>query len=174
MKDLLVNYSLSEIVLFFIFLVVAVKELISLIDWFRDRLKKVYDKDYSAKEEHEKLENEIEDISDGQKKVDTGLIEINRHFEKVDSFIEMLVESDKESIKAYITEKHHYFVYEKEWIDDYSMECLEKRFAVYQREHGNSFVKGLMNEIRSLPKQPPTEIEHKYSGTAEYIRNANN
>ena len=49
---------------------------------------------------------------------------------------------DKEDIKAFITLQHHKFVYEQEWIDDYSMECLEKRFAIYEREHGNSFVLG--------------------------------
>lgn len=169
MKDILANYSLSEIVVFVVLLMIAVKELISIVDWFKERARKVYDKDYNAKEEQERLENEIEDLSklyDEKKNIDDT-------FDKINSLIEMLIESDKESIKAYITEKHHYFCYEREWIDDYSMECLEKRFAVYEKEHGNSFVKGLMNEIRSLPKQPPAEDEHKYVGTAEYIKNAN-
>ena len=83
--------------------------------------------------------------------------------------IELLTESDKEDIKAFITNQHHHFVYQQEWIDDYSMECLEKRFAVYEREHGNSFVLGLMNEIRALPKRPPVEIEHRYACTAKYV-----
>ena len=53
------------------------------------------------------------------------------------------------------------------------MECIEKRFAIYEREHGNSFVKGLMNEIRALPKRPPADIEHMYIGTARYITETN-
>ena len=99
--------------------------------------------------------------------------EADDRFKKIEDSIEMLIESDKEDIKAFITLQHHKFVYEQEWIDDYSMECLEKRFAIYEREHGNSFVLGLMNELRALPKRPPREVEHRYIGTAEYIKKAN-
>lgn len=84
----------------------------------------------------------------------------------------MLIESDKESIKAYATERHHFFVYEQGWIDNYSLECLERRFVIYQHENGNSFVEGLMDEIRALPKQPPEQYKHKFDGTATYVKNA--
>lgn len=176
MKDLLANYSLSEIAFFLVIVVVAIKELVQLIDWFKARLKQIYDKDYAAQEEHEKLENEIEDLNKfyGEKKVvDEGFAKFEKAFEKVNTQIEMLIESDKEDIKAFITSQHHHFAYDKGWIDDYSMECLEKRFAIYEREHGNSFVEGLMNEIRALPKRPPTDIEHKYIGTANYVNKTN-
>lgn len=176
MKDLLASYSLPEIVVFVVMLAFACKELVSIVDWFRERIKKVYDKDHQVQEEHEKLESEIEDLNKfygERKKIDNAFAETNKTFEALNNQINMLVESDKEDIKAYITEKHHFFVYEKGWIDDYSMECIEKRFAIYEREHGNSFVAGLMNEIRVLPKCPPADVEHKYIGTAEYIRKAN-
>lgn len=176
MKDLLANYSLSEVVLFLIIAAIAIKELIQLIDWFKCRVKNAYDKDHEAQEEHEKLENEIEDLNklyDEKKIVDEGFKKFEEAFKKVNDQIEMLIESDKEDIKSFITVQHHYFVYEKHWIDDYSMECIEKRFAIYEREHGNSFVKGLMNEIRALPKRPPADIEHMYIGTARYITETN-
>ena len=110
---------------------------------------------------------------DEKEVVDDGFAKVDKRFEKIEEFIEMLIESDKEDIKSFITTQHHKFVYEQEWIDPYSMECLEKRFAIYEREHGNSFVLGLMNEIRALPKCPPCDIEHRYIDTAEYIRKAN-
>ena len=96
----------------------------------------------------------------------------NNSVDKINDSIAMLIESDKESIKAYVTERHHFFVYEHGWIDDYSMECLERRFLIYQHEHGNSFVEGLMDEIRALPKQPPEQYKHKFDGTATYVKNA--
>ena len=67
--------------------------------------------------------------------------------------IETLIESDKDDIKAYITKEHHYFVYQKGWIDDYSLDCIERRYDHYVAEGGNSFIKGLMEEIRNLPKK---------------------
>ena len=69
--------------------------------------------------------------------------------------IDMLIESDKDDIKAYITSKHHHFCYEQKWIDDFSLDCLERRYAHYTEEGGNSFIKSFMEELRSLPKSPP-------------------
>ena len=175
MEELFTNYSMSEIVIFMVVLAFAVKELVTFIDWGRDRLRKVYDKDYKSIEERKKLEEEIDDLNkfySEKKKVDDTFAKIDRTFEKINERIDMLIESDKEDIKSYITEKHHFFVYGQGWIDDHSLECLERRFAVYQQEHGNSFVEGLMNEIRALPKQPPEADKQKYIGTAEYVRNA--
>ena len=56
----------------------------------------------------------------------------------------MLIESDKDDIKAYITREHHFFCYEQGWIDDFSLDCLEKRYAHYKIEGGNTFIDGFM------------------------------
>ena len=69
--------------------------------------------------------------------------------------IDTLVESDRDDIKAYITKEHHMHCYEKHWIDDFSLDCLEKRYKHYADEGGNSFICGFMQELRSLPKRPP-------------------
>ena len=83
--------------------------------------------------------------------------------------IDMLVESDRDSIKAYITEKHHHFCYQVGWIDDFSLECLERRFKHYRDEGGNSFIGGFMDELRNLPKgsaiqdlSKPMDHDHDY------------
>lgn len=175
MEDLLSKYSGSDIVLFIIILAIAIKEGITLIDWIKNRITQVYDRSYHEIEEKEEIKEEIKDLNkfyEEKQVVDEGFAEIKETFKSMQSQISMLIESDKESIKAYITEKHHYFVYEQKWIDDYSLECLEKRFAIYEKEHGNSFVLGLMTEIRELPKVPPQD-EKKYAVTAEHIRKAN-
>jgi hypothetical protein len=65
----------------------------------------------------------------------------------------MLIDSDKDDIKAFITREHHYFCYQKGWVDDYSLDCVERRYAHYEQEGGNSFVEDLMKDLRKLPKQ---------------------
>lgn len=69
--------------------------------------------------------------------------------------IDMLIDSDMDDIKSYITKEHHYFCYQKGWIDDFSLDCLERRYQHYEDEGGNSFVGRLMGELRDLPKSPP-------------------
>jgi hypothetical protein len=42
--------------------------------------------------------------------------------------IKNLTKSDRDAIKAYITKEHHHFCYEAGWIDDYNLDCIERRF----------------------------------------------
>ena len=174
--EFLSEYSFAEFLVFALIFILAIKEGFNFVDWVKAKVRKSTNKAIEEKKEHDKIEEEIEDLNkfyDEKEVVDKGFADADKRFKKIEDSIEMLIESDKEDIKAFITLQHHKFVYEQEWIDDYSMECLEKRFAIYEKEHGNSFVLGLMNELRALPKRPPREVEHRYIGTAEYIKKAN-
>ena len=78
--------------------------------------------------------------------------EVDATLTKLIEKIDQLTGSDKDAIKSYITEKHHFFVYKQGWIDDYSLDCLERRFEHYKEEGGNSFIEQEMNDLRSLPR----------------------
>lgn len=144
MTQLLNNYSLHEILIFLIVLALGIKGFITFWDWAVDRLRKIFHKENQQDLDREK----IHQLNENQEKL---IDNVSKLTEKID----MLIESDKADIKAYITEKHHHFVYDKKWIDDYSLDSLEKRFNHYVEEGGNSFIGGLMSEIRQLPKTPP-------------------
>lgn len=165
MEKLLTNYSPTDIIMYTVILCLAVKGVVSFIDWACDRVRRYYDKDYDEREEIDTIKQDVDELKEAKEHT-------NNSVDKINDSIAMLIESDKESIKAYVTERHHFFVYEHGWIDDYSMECLERRFLIYQHEHGNSFVEGLMDEIRALPKHPPEQYKHKFDGTATYVKNA--
>lgn len=158
MEDLLTQYSITEFLVFIVILALAIKEAVSFIDWACGRIRKVTDKDYEAKEEQKEIEDKIgglEKFYAEKERVDKGFEEIHAEIQKMNARIDMLIVSDKEDIKSSITDKHHFFCQEQGWIDDYSMECLENRFAVYQKEHGNSFVETFMEDLRRLPRKPP-------------------
>lgn len=150
MEELLARFELTDIIIMLTLLIVGAEKLIKAIDWLRARFRKSYDEENTLKEEVEDLNKFYEE----KKVVDEGFAKVNERIDKICDLVDMLVESDKESIKAYITERHHFFVQERKWIDYHSMDCLERRFAIYEREHGNSFVEDLMNDLRQLPKMP--------------------
>lgn len=77
---------------------------------------------------------------------------------KLNKSIELLTASDKDDIKAYITREHHYFCYKIGYIDDYNLDCIEKRYSHYKDEGGNSFISTLMEELRALPKEDISHI----------------
>lgn len=144
MKELIESFSPAEILIIIFMLAIAGKEVLGLKDWWNERLSKKYEKDSEAEKVQDGIESDREDRA-----------EIKAQMKKLSDLVEMLIESDKESIKSDITTKHHYLCYEKKWVDDYTMNCLERRFAIYEQEHGNSFIEGFMDEIRALPKRPP-------------------
>ena len=155
MEELLARFELTDIIIMLTLLIVGAEKLIKAIDWLRARFRKSYDEENTLKEEVEDLNKFYEE----KKVVDEGFAKVNARIDKICDLVDMLVESDKESIKAYITERHHFFVQERKWIDYHSMDCLERRFAIYEREHGNSFVEDLMNDLRQLPKMPIDQNE---------------
>lgn len=147
MLSLLTQYSIAEIIIFIIILAIAVKELINFIDWVKEKMHG-YVKESKEKDNAEKtIQEEIQKITETQQEIQKNLLVLSEA-------VQHLTESDRDDIKAFITREHHYFQAQG-WIDDYSLECIERRFVHYKREGGNSFIEGFMNEIRALPHQPP-------------------
>ena len=146
MVELLSIYSVSEILAIIVTLALAIKGVVSFWDWAKERLKKMFNKE-TQQENHQ---HQVEALAENQQQL---MEAVKKLTEKVD----MLIDSDKDDIKAYITDKHHYYVYTQKWIDDYTLDCIVRRFKHYQDEGGNSFIETLMKELRALPKQPSQE-----------------
>ena len=137
------QFNLGQILIIIVLLGLSEKGVITFFDWVKARLYKLSNKQLKSKKANEQIKNQEETINNLKKDV-----------EKIQKSIDTLIESDKENIKAWITEKHHYYCYEKKYIDDYTLDCLEKRFTRYEEEGGNSFVHNLMDDLRDLPRKP--------------------
>ena len=143
MKELLENFTVPQIILFIVLFAVAIKEVSNFLDWIKEKVKK-HDKKSQAEVDKEK-ENQ-EHLEEFKQVVDEMKV--------ISKQVKILIESDKDDIKAWITQQHHYYCYQKGWIDDYSLDSIEKRYSHYVEEKGNSYVLDLMQEIRALPKRP--------------------
>lgn len=154
MLELLSAYSVTEILVFLVFIAAAIKGVASFFEWAGARVHTTGE--IKRRERERRLQERLSsgDRTMNQLKQEQSLI--LQTLQEIKESISLLTESDKDDIKACITEKHHFFK-RQGWIDDYSLDCLERRFAHYQQEGGNSFVHTLMDEIRLLPKQSPQE-----------------
>lgn len=142
MTQLFTHYSVSEIILFIIILAIAIKKFVEFVDWAKNRTTQAVlqaEQPAQLKEIAQSHEIQIKDLKD----------ELNT----IKDLINLLVESDKDDIKQSITRDHHYFCYDLKSIDDYSLDCIEKRYSHYTEEGGNSFVETLMQELRALPRK---------------------
>lgn len=133
--QMLENFSLSEIIVFTILFVLALKECISIIDWFKQRNQKFF---YENHQKPEQLEKTVQELKDAMQKLTKN--------------VDMLIQSDKDAIKSFIVKQHHFFCYEKKEIDLQNLDCIEKRYNHYKEEGGNSYIETLMKDLRELPK----------------------
>lgn len=140
--QLLKQFDITTFLTFIIVLALAAKGVIIFFDWAEERLMKMFNKQTKKQRQIEQLQQQEESIK-----------ELKNNMESIQSKMNLLIESDKDDIKAWITEKHHFYCYQQKYIDDYTLDCLEKRFSHYEVEGGNSFVHNLMEELRALPKK---------------------
>ena len=155
MIELLQKYSPSDILMFTILLALAVKSLISFFDWAYERFQRIFNKEYSKLNKQQELEKRLQRGDEIIKTLQANQQMTDKVLQNLSAKIDMLVDSDKDAIKSYITKQHHYFCYQTKWIDDFSLDCLEKRYGHYADQGGNSFIEGFMEELRALPKQQP-------------------
>lgn len=166
MVELLTTYNLSQILIFIVLLAGAFKAISNFLDWLKNKRKTDTLKDMKPEElekqiKQESLEREqqiskmetkhLKDIENLQEQIGGVATQVSKLTDKID----LLIESDKDDIKAFITREYHYFCEQKGWIDDYSMDCIEKRYDHYVEEKGNSFIQQLMSALRALPRKPP-------------------
>lgn len=157
MKDLVEIYSAQEILLFLVIFASAVKGFVSFWDWGYSRLKQMFKKENDKEQEIDSIQTQFnEHIKNYEIMQNTQNETLRILIDKIN----LLIDSDKDSIKSFITERHHHFCYDKKWIDDYSLDCIEKRYKHYTDEGGNSFIHDLMKELRALPKQPRRDNEN--------------
>ena len=140
---------------------VALKELIELLKYFYNILKKHFGKEEEEKKNDDKILEQLNELKkdfDEHKKehqeIKNDIQEIKEELVDNKNSIKRLVTSDRNDIKSWLVEKHHFFI-NQGWIDDFSMDTVNRRFSDYVEEGGNSYAESLVNAIRDLPNQPP-------------------
>lgn len=151
MKDLLSNYSVEQILLFIVLLAAAIKGVVSWVDWARGRGEKVIEKRKKQDTLQESVNALIKAQENMKNDINSCQMQLKETINDIKSTVNILKESDKDDIKAWITEKHDYFVYQIGYIDNFSLQCIEARYKHYKDEDGNTFIDGFMDEIRKLP-----------------------
>lgn len=154
MAELFNSYSIGEIVSFVVTLAIATKGFVTFWDWALERIKKAMNAQTQEERNRQALEEKIERNEQSILAVSKKQEDTKKDINNLAKSVDLLIQSDKDSIKAYIAKEHHYYCYEQKWIDDYTLDCIEKRYDHYIDEGGNSFIEDLMVDLRDLPKQP--------------------
>lgn len=165
MIELLSTLTLTQALIYLTLIAIAAKEILTIKDFFKKRVDNKYDNENnkekqvenilteikSLKEEIHKQEIEYEQLNINIKDLATYWTEKEEEHQKV---LRLLIRSDMDAIKSFIVKEHHHFI-EQKWIDDFSLDTIEKRYTHYKEEGGNSYVRDLIKDLRELPNMPP-------------------
>ena len=135
MIELLGAYSIKDIIIFIFMIAVAIKEARQLWIYY----KKARDENY---ENDHKDETQDEYIKKNQQTI-----------EKLSKSMTLLIESDKDGIKAWIVSKYHQFKEHPEQLDDIEWDLLNRRFNHYKEQGGNSYIGDLMTIMEQIYKK---------------------
>lgn len=156
MKDLvelLQKMPITAVITVIIVLAAALKSVVEFFKWFNEFLRGIMAKENRGKELKDEVDKQFQENEERIVALEESNAQTMQRISDMSGKIDLLIDSDKDDIKSFITRQHHYFCYQLGWIDDYSLECCERRFKHYKDEGGNSFIEGFMLELRALPKQ---------------------
>ena len=161
MISLLSSVSITELFIILCMFALALKEFVSIMDFFWGKLKAIFMKEQTEGDKVKKLQEKIDKIEewqiaheqttlDIQIDYNGAIEELKEQLEKQQKTLDMLVESDRDDIKSWLVQQYHYFM-KLGSIDDFSKDTIEKRAAHYFIEGGNSYIEDLLKQIRKLP-----------------------
>lgn len=169
--NLFSQYSIESIILFAMALGVAVKAMSELWEYFYNKLRKYFNYQTKKEQSFEQLTNAISSLHEEltgirNKEISPLNDKIELAIEKNDEMknqISLVTERLQENTRGNIIDKHHHFCYVLGHIDDLSLQSLEREYLYYKAAGGDTYVDGLMEDLRALPRLTSYGIEKKKS-----------
>ena len=165
MIELLSTLTLTQALIYLTLMAIAAKEVITIKDFFKKKVDDKYDNEITEKKQIENIANDIKSLTEEVRKQEQEYEKLQKNIKDLSIYwgdkeeehqriLKMLIKSDMDAIKSFIVKEHHHFIEEK-WIDDFSLDTIEKRYTHYKEEGGNSYITDLMKDLRDLPNTPP-------------------
>lgn len=150
--ELMTQYSIETIILIVIMLGVATKFVGELIEYFYGKLRKYFNHQNEKDKAHAEITDNLSEIKEQVNILVENLRVLDNRVRNLESQAEITTDRLQENSKSYIIDKHHYFIYQVGAIDDLNLQSLERRYLYYKSAGGDSYIDGLMEDIRELPK----------------------
>ena len=149
---LFTHLSAEEVIVLIIVMILAVKAVWSAAEWIWKKIRSQLD----ISNDKDKWEKNITDsLNSLDKKIDNLELQnqkTHEEQEKINDTLKLVQERLQENTRSFLIDAHHKFCYQIKSIDDMNLQSIERRYLFYKTAGGNSFIDGLMEEIRALPR----------------------
>jgi predicted RNase H-like nuclease (RuvC/YqgF family) len=152
LSNLFAQYSIESIILLLIALGLSIKLVGELWEYFYNKAKKYLNYQSEKDQRHNALLEGITSVKESIEEVQKKQRALEQTVTGFDKQIQQLTERLQENTRSFIIDKHHYFVYQVKAVDDLNLQSLERHYLYYKLAGGDSFIDGLMEEIRALPR----------------------
>lgn len=149
---LFTHLSVEEVIILVVVMVLAIKSVWSAAEWIWKKIREKLDIT-NDKETWEK--NVVNTLHGLDKKIDNLELQNQKtHDEQeyIKDSLKLVQERLQENTRSYLIDTHHKHCYQLKSIDDLTLQSVERRYLYYKTAGGNSFIDGLMEEIRKLPR----------------------
>lgn len=150
-QTLLEQFDIKTIFIILLLTFFAIIEIMRGVDYLRS-------KEEDKKKEEQDGEKRLSNLERLEKNNEDTIQQVRCDVEEIKQNVNLLITSDKDDIRAWITDKYHYFI-QLGYIDDFTLDCLERRFKSYKQEGGNTYVDSMMEELRRLPRKNLSDLE---------------
>lgn len=99
-----------------------------------------------------------EDVYGRMETYESKLVELHSTLSNIKDNQVLLIESDKETIKSYITDRY-FEAMEHGYIPYHQLQNVESMYKKYLEENGNTFVETIMKTLRNLPSHPEDDTK---------------
>lgn len=147
--------NIPLVILLIIAIIICGADLIKAIGVWKAKSDEKMNEKVHKKEEETELQQTLKDLHLSLTQLHNKVDDRDKRLEKIEKRLDDLTESDKNDIKSWITEQYQKFYVNQGWIDAYSADTIDHRYADYKKEGGNSFIDTLMERLHSLPMCPP-------------------
>lgn len=150
--QLMSQYSIESLIILIITLAVAFKFINELWEWCYNKMQTHFNYKSIKNQKYDEIIESINSLKHEISNLSDCVNSQSERIKKIQAHEKLTLERLQENSRSYIIDKHHYFCYEIKAIDDLNMQSLERRYMYYKTAGGNSFIDGLMDEIRDLPR----------------------
>ncbi len=171
-EGLFSQYSIETLILLIIGVALSVKFIGELWEYFYNKIRLYFNYKNQKDQAHDEIINGIIKIETRTGELQETVEALTENIRTLQKQSELATKRLQENSRSYIIDKHHYFCYQVKAIDDLNLQSLERRYLYYKAEGGDTFVDGLMDEVRALPRV--SLHDHKILETVQCERGEKN
>lgn len=171
LNTLFTHYTLQELAIMIIGLLLAGQGIWRLIDFYYEKYQIHIGKKINKEEWEKNLADSVDSMGKKIDKLYAQNKETHIRQDKTEQALSVLQERMQENTRSFLIDAHNRFCYQLKKIDDLNLQSIERRYLYYKTAGGDTFIDQLMVDIRALPRIGVYQLDQQDDGEETWLEN---